>query len=131
MAGALTVVFGMSADAEPREGLKCNDLEAKGMASWYGEEMAKAVRNGEYIFNPTASGEKFVPGGISAAHKTLPLGTYVRVERLDNGESLIVKINDRGPFAKDRILDLSRGAAEALDMKEDGEKRVAIYTCDM
>lgn len=129
--GALTIVFGISAPVDAKGHPNCTDLEAKGTASWYGEEVAIGKKHGQYIYNPTASGEKFNPEGISAAHKTLPLGTFVRVQRVDNGQSLIVKINDRGPYAKGRILDLSRGAAEALGMKEDGEKRVAIYTCDM
>jgi rare lipoprotein A len=64
--------------------------------------------------------------GLTAAHPSLPLGTTVRVENLDNGRAVVVRINDRGPFAKDRIIDLSKAAAEQLDMIEDGVARVGV-----
>ncbi len=63
---------------------------------------------------------------LTAAHNTLPLGTRVRVANLDNGRAVVVRINDRGPFAKDRIIDLSKAAAEALDMIADGVANVAV-----
>lgn len=84
-----------------------------GYASWYGEEMGGAA---------TASGERFDPAAITAAHRTLPLGSYAEVTALDSGRTIVVRINDRGPGRADRIIDLSRGAAALLG---DGMKPVA------
>lgn len=81
------------------------DYDDVGYASWYGEELAG---------KPTANGEIFDPGGISAAHRTLPLPSYVEVTALDTGRTILVRINDRGPMVSDRLIDLSRGAAEQL-----------------
>lgn len=78
----------------------------RGLASWYGAEFAGL---------PTASGEIFRPEKISAAHRTLPLGTVVDVRNETNGKTVRVAINDRGPFIAGRILDLSRAAAATLD----------------
>lgn len=127
--GILTVIFGMSAAVEAKPISDCNEKLETGMVSWYGEEMAIGKKNGKLIYNPTRSGEKFIPGAISAAHPTLPMGTIVRVERTDNGKSLFVRINDRGPYADDRILDLSRGAAEVLGIKDAGEKMASVFVC--
>jgi peptidoglycan lytic transglycosylase len=85
-----------------------------GRASWYDLDSA------------TASGEVMDGDGLTAAHPSLPLGTKVRVENLDNGRVVVVRINDRGPFVKDRIIDLSKAAAEGLDMIEDGVARVSV-----
>jgi len=90
--------------------------DAVGYASWYGSESG----------NRAANGEKFRPGGISAAHTTLPLPTYVEVTALDTGRRIIVRVNDRGPFARGRIIDLSRGAAEALGMRAQGHAPVRV-----
>ncbi|MDO9369116.1 MAG: septal ring lytic transglycosylase RlpA family protein [Sphingopyxis sp.] len=79
-----------------------------GYASWYGEELAG---------RPTANGETFDPAGISAAHKTLPLPSYVEVTALDTGRTILVRVNDRGPMVGDRLIDLSRGAAEQLGIE--------------
>lgn len=88
-----------------------------GYASWYGSESG----------NRTANGEKFRPGWITAAHTTLPLPTYVEVTSLDTGRRIIVRINDRGPFAgRGRIIDLSRGAAEQLGLKGQGHGAVRV-----
>lgn len=81
------------------------DYDEVGYASCYGEELAG---------KPTANGEVFDPDGISAAHRTLPLPSYVEVTALDTGRTILVRINDRGPMAGDRLIDLSRGAAEQL-----------------
>lgn len=103
-----------------------------GLASWYGNEMAKGKdKNGNYIFNPTASGEKFIPEGITAAHRTLPFGSRVRVVLDKPGadpNGIIVRINDRGPFVRGRIIDLSRGASRALKMPD--TQKVKIYLCE-
>lgn len=82
-----------------------------GMASWYG---------GKFHGRLTANGERYNKNGISAAHKTLPFGTRVRVRNLNNGRTIEVRINDRGPFVKGRIIDLSKGAAKKIDMIQDG-----------
>lgn len=89
----------------------------QGAASWYGPGF-----NGRR----TASGEIFDQTEMTAAHRTLPLRTLVRVTRLDTGDSVMVRINDRGPFADDRVIDVSRAAAEALDFVEDGLAEVVI-----
>lgn len=82
-----------------------------GMASWYGSEAPNAK---------TASGEEFVPSDKTAAHRTLPFGTKVRVRYPKKSTEVLVRVNDRGPFKGDRIIDLSEGAAEALGLKADG-----------
>ncbi len=86
----------------------------RGIASWYGEAQM------------TASGERFDPRGMTAAHRTLPLGTRVRVTNTRNGRSVIVRINDRGPYGKGRIIDLSEAAAKQLDMIDAGVAPVTL-----
>ena len=83
------------------------DYDDVGYASWYGEELAGS---------PTAIGEPFNPDGISAAHKTLPLPSYVEVTALDTGRTIVVRVNDRGPMVGDRLIDLSKGAAQQLGL---------------
>ena len=94
-----------------------SDYDEVGIASWYGPG---------FHGRPTANGEKFNENGISAAHTTLPLPSYVMVTNLDNGKQLYVRINDRGPFEDDRILDLSKRAAELLGSKNTGLARVRV-----
>lgn len=79
--------------------------EAVGQASWYGEELRG---------NRTANGERFDPAGITAAHRTLPFGSFAEVTALDTGKTIVVRINDRGPHRRGRIIDLSRGAADLV-----------------
>src|SRR5712692_214512 len=86
-----------------------------GHASWYG---------GEFARRPTASGERFDPSKLTCAHRTLPLGSKVRVTNLRNGRSVMVIITDRGPYARRREIDLSYGAARALGMLRQGVERV-------
>jgi rare lipoprotein A len=90
--------------------------DAVGYASWYDSESG----------NRTANGEQFRPGWVTAAHTTLPLPTYVEVTALDTGRRIIVRVNDRGPFAQGRIIDLSRGAAEQLGIKAQGHAAVRV-----
>jgi rare lipoprotein A len=85
------------------------DYDDVGYASWYGEELAG---------RPTANGETFDPAAITAAHKTLPLPSYVEVTALDTGRTILVRVNDRGPMVGDRLIDLSRGAAEQLGLTD-------------
>jgi len=90
-----------------------------GTASWYGDG---------FYYRPTASGEIFLPGEYyTAAHNHLPLGTLALVRNTCNGKIVFVKINDRGPFVKNRIIDLSRAAAGKIDILKDGTGSVEIY----
>jgi rare lipoprotein A len=89
------------------------------VASFYG------VKDG-YHGKKTASGETFNTFKLTAAHKTIPFGTKVKVENLANGKTVKVRINDRGPFVKGRIIDLSEKAADRLDMKRSGVADVVI-----
>jgi rare lipoprotein A len=88
-----------------------------GAASWYGEQ---------YDGKTTASGEPFDMYDFTAAHATLPLGTFVRVTNLSNGKTVIVRVNDRGPFVSGRIIDVSYNAARVLDFLETGVQRVRL-----
>ena len=74
----------------------------------------------------TASGEVSGPSGLTAAHRTLPFGTQVRVTNVRNGRTVVVRINDRGPYGRGRIIDLSRAAARELDMIRSGTTRVSV-----
>ncbi len=98
----------------------------KGVASWYGDETRK--KKGGYM---TANGEAFDPDGLNAAHKYLPLPSYVRVTNLENKKSIIVRVNDRGPFVDNRIIDLSAGAAKKLGYLKKGTARVLVETIDV
>lgn len=94
-----------------------HSYRAEGIASWYGPD---------FHGRPTANGEVFDMNGISGAHPTLPLPSYLRVTNLANGRSIIVRVNDRGPYARERVVDLSIGAAKALDFYGQGLTRVRI-----
>lgn len=93
------------------------NYDKTGLASWYGPKF-----NGK----PTASGEIFDKSDMTAAHKTLPLNSLVHVTNLENGRTLIVRVNDRGPFVDDRIIDLSEGAASALGTIQNGLAKVRV-----
>ena len=91
--------------------------EERGVASWYGKK---------FHGRPTSSGEKYNMYEMTAAHKTLPLPTRVQVTNLKNGRTIVVKVNDRGPFVGNRIIDLSYAAAQKLDMVNDGTAMVKV-----
>jgi rare lipoprotein A len=91
--------------------------DVAGIASWYGEK---------FHGRPTATGEIYNMNDMTAAHRTLPLNSLLHVENLENGRSLIVRLNDRGPFVDTRIIDLSKGAAEALGAINGGLARVRV-----
>ena len=93
------------------------DYDETGVASWYGPT---------FYGHRTANGEIYSAGDLTAAHRTLPLPVNVRVTNLDNGKSIVVRVNDRGPFAKGRIIDLSERAAELLGYKQKGTARVRV-----
>lgn len=88
-----------------------------GMASWYGDQ---------FHGRPTATGERFDMNALTAAHKTLPLPGLVEVTNLANGRRVVLRVNDRGPFVDNRIIDLSRGAADALDLRRAGVGEVRV-----
>ena len=96
------------------------DIETEiggGVASYYGNELAG---------NRTASGERFDPGQLTAAHRSLPFGSLVRVTNMSNGDSVVVRINDRGPFSRGRVIDVSHAAAREIGMHRSGTARVKL-----
>ncbi len=94
-----------------------NEYDEIGTASWYGPT---------FHGNKTANGATFNTGSMTAAHRTLPLPSVVRVTNLENNRSVLVVVNDRGPFSKDRIIDVSKKAAEALNFRTKGTARVRV-----
>lgn len=111
--GVVPKTKGMEAGAKGSS----NAIET-GVASWYGPNFHGKL---------TANGEVYDMDGMTAAHRTLPFNSEVVVENLDNGKTTRVRINDRGPFAKNRIIDLSRAAATEIDMIGPGTARVRLY----
>ncbi len=102
----------MATEAQPATG-----PAHRGRASWYGSD---------FQGSPTASGEPFNMNALTAAHRTLPLGSYARVKNLDNGRSVVVRINDRGPHARRRTIDLSYAAAQEIEMVNAGTAAVEV-----
>ena len=109
----------------PMSAEEANHYKEEGIASWYGYESGRMTANGE-VFNPS---------GLSAAHKFLPIPTFVKVTNLENRKSIIVRVNDRGPFPSkqntrsgERIIDLSMGAAKKLEIYVKGVARVRVET---
>jgi rare lipoprotein A len=96
--------------------------EQTGVASWYGSD---------FQGRKTASGEVFDMYGLSAAHRTLPLGTVIHVTNLENSKSVVVTVNDRGPFVANRVLELSYGAARELGFVAQGTARVSIEATEL
>ena len=94
----------------------------EGEASWYGAQLEGLK---------TASGEPFDPSALTAAHRTLPFGALVKVTNLENGRSVVVRVNDRGPFAHQRLIDLSRAAAEQLGFLKQGHARVTVEVLEL
>lgn len=110
----------------PMSVAKSRTYRQTGIASWYGFETYR--RKGGRM---TANGEAFDPRGLSAAHKYLPLPTFVRVTNLENRRQIIVRVNDRGPFVKGRIIDLSAGAAKRLGFFKQGTAQVLVETVQL
>lgn len=100
---------------------EAGNYRQQGVASWYGYETLR--QKGGHM---TANGEAFDPNGLNAAHKYLPLPTYVRVTNLENHRHIIVRVNDRGPFVQGRIIDLSAGAAKKLGFYKKGTAKVLV-----
>ncbi|OEC35544.1 rare lipoprotein A [Pseudomonas cuatrocienegasensis] len=113
----LLIALAMLGGCASQGSIDANGYRNEGQASYYG-----ARHHG----NKTASGERFDQNALTAAHRTLPFGTRVRVTNLRNERSVVVRINDRGPYARGRIIDLSRKAAEQLDMIRAGVVPVRV-----
>lgn len=120
---ALIIVSSLFTSNEALAKSKVNKI---GIASWYGYTTVTVRRHGKKITKRavTANGEIFNPNGLTAAHRTLPFGTKVKVTNLDNRKSVTVEISDRGPFVHGRIIDLSKGAARTIGMK--GVQKVSL-----
>lgn len=95
------------------------DYDETGIASWYGSE---------FEGKPTANGETFRMNELTAAHRTLPMPSLVRVINLENGRALALRVNDRGPFSRGRIIDVSRRAAQLLGFERNGTARVRVQS---
>lgn len=125
LAGTLAVGAGADTDADSADVSAYQPLVSKitpprqeyGLASWYGAQLHR---------KRTASGERFDMHALTAAHRTLPFGSLVCVRSLTTGREVVVRINDRGPHAPGRVIDLSRAAADALGMLDLGTKQVAL-----
>jgi len=115
----LTVLLSGCAHRGPTPPREVSRYREAGLASWYGEP---------YHGRRTASGEVYDMYGQSAAHRTLPFGTVIRVTRRDTGASVVVPVTDRGPFVEGRIVDLSFGAAQRIDLHRDGVAPVLVET---
>ncbi|QPC45359.1 septal ring lytic transglycosylase RlpA family protein [Kaustia mangrovi] len=109
-----TMFLGALALAGMMTGASASSSTQVGLASYYA--------SGSH----TASGERFDPSGLTAAHRSLPFGTKVKVEHVKSGRSVVVRINDRGPFIRNRIIDLSRGAARKLGIIKAGVAKVRM-----
>lgn len=114
---AIYEVFGKRYKTMPKSG----GYQAKGTASWYGRK---------FHGKRTSSGEPYDMYGMTAAHISLPLPTYAKVKNLENGREVIVKINDRGPFVHDRLIDLSYAAAKKLGFHNAGTAKVELTAID-
>lgn len=110
----LLIVIPVAAEAQQEEH---GDHALRGYASWYA---------GKFQGRLTANGERFDTNQLTAAHKTLPFDSVVEVRHIGNGRTVTVRINDRGPFVEGRVIDLSRAAAEQLDMTAEGIAQVEL-----
>jgi rare lipoprotein A len=114
--GAAGSAAGQPPDTAERS-VKASSYSAVGWASWYGRE---------FHGRRTADGETFDMGALTAAHKTMPLPCYARVTNLRNGRSMVVRVNDRGPFVGDRLIDVSARVANLLDFQRSGVTKVKV-----
>lgn len=119
----LTLLGGLVACSSVPAGLERPIFTETGLASWYGRHHAGRL---------TASGERFRTSGMTAAHRSLAFNTVLRVTNLGTGKVVKVRVNDRGPYVRGRIIDLSAAAAAALGITEDGvaEVRLEVYASD-
>ncbi|MFO7844937.1 MAG: septal ring lytic transglycosylase RlpA family protein [Balneolaceae bacterium] len=127
--GLILIIFILQACGIARVGTESNRTDRSetgrmlqtGKASWYGPN---------FHGKATANGEVFNMNDLTAAHRTLPFNTVLQVQNLDNGRSVVVRINDRGPYVANRVIDLSRKAAQEIDMEDTGTANVEIYLMD-
>lgn len=105
------------ADAQPIDAADASDFRQTGRASWYGRD---------FHGRRTANGERFNMNALTAAHRTLPLSSFIRVTNPSNGKWVVVKVNDRGPYKRGRVLDLSYAAAKVIGLVHAGTGRVKI-----
>ncbi len=120
MVMTLPLLLAIPAAAQERNADDSAEI-GNGMASYYGDELAG---------NRTASGERFDPDELTAAHRTLAFGSRVRVTNMANGKSVIVRINDRGPFSRGRVIDVSDAAAREIGMRRSGVAQVSMTLLD-
>jgi rare lipoprotein A len=118
LAFAVAVTASIPSHASPAS---CSEEIERGVASWYGPGFEGAKTKSEEIFNPAS---------LSAAHPDLPFGTVLKVTNLRNHRSVNVRVNDRGGFSKERVIDVSTSAATELGMIDEGTAAVAIYRCN-
>ncbi len=117
LAPCVLLLMAGQSQAEFKKSAAAPAFRQVGVASWYGPG---------FHGKRTASGERFDQNDLTAAHRKLPLGAEVKVTNLDNGRSIVVEINDRGPYAKGRVIDLSKAAARRLGIVEEGVGNVRI-----
>jgi rare lipoprotein A len=125
--GAL-IMAGLLALAGPNSSKDVSNLNTKPKQVTSHTSLSTSSGKASYYWQGklTANGERYNPAGVSCAHKTLPFNTRVVVTNLENGKSVVCRINDRGPYIKGRVIDLSVGAAKAIDMTKQGVVRVQI-----
>ena len=111
------IASGCAGTKKPQRATPPPGTRIVGLASWYGQR---------HQGRATASGEAYDMNLLTAAHRTIPFGTRLRVTNVENGRSVVVRVNDRGPWVNDRVLDVSLAAAKALGMVGDGLARVEI-----
>jgi rare lipoprotein A len=116
-ATSILISAGLGAGVAGAKSARAESKVISGSASWYG---------GQFHGRKTANGERFNMHDLTAAHRSLPFGTKVRVTNQKNGKSVVVRINDRGPFVGKRVIDLSRGAAQAVSMVSSGVAPVKL-----
>jgi len=102
--------------------MRCKTEVGRGEASWYGPGFEGGI---------TKANEPFDPAALTAAHPTLPFGTILKVTNLRNARTVYVRVNDRGAFGKQRLIDLSEGAAQQIGMIDSGTAAVDVYQCDV
>jgi rare lipoprotein A len=119
----LIALIGLTFYASPAyaNAYACSEEVERGVASWYGPGFEGALTKSEEIFDPST---------MSAAHPSLPFGTMLKVMNMRNHRSVFVRVNDRGAFSKERVIDVSQAAAQQLGMVEDGVAAVAIFRCN-
>ena len=112
------MIFAMAFNAGAKSKHSNGEVQS-GMVTWYGGK-------GDANYKLTANGEKFDRSSMTAAHRSLPFGTMVRATRVDTGASAMFRINNRGPFVRNRILDVTPAGADVLDLRQDGAAKIKL-----